>query len=330
MSKRSSSAALAPAAATASAWLLFILTLQGQQPALRMRLWRALKALGTAMLRDGVYLLPHRAEFVQALHDQSSEVVAAGGSAQILEFGAKDAAQETEFRLLFDRTDEYAKLLSEVRTTRKEMRGLDEAGLLARVARLRRDFDSIAVTDFFPDTARDQTQEALEDLLRAVNEAISPDEPHAAPGRIERLDPAQYQGRTWATRQRPWADRLASAWLIKRHIDPRAKFVWLKNPRDCPKRALGFDFDGAQFSHIGSRVSFEVLLASFALEHDSALERIGAVIHHLDVGGVPVPEAAGLAALFRGAAAALPDDDELLDEACKLLDYLYGYYAAMP
>jgi hypothetical protein len=120
---------------------------------------------------------------------------------------------------------------------------------------------------------------------------------------------------------------LASAWLIKRFIDPRAKFLWLKRPQDCPKRAVGFDFDGAQFTHVGAKVTFEVLLVSFGVNGDSALERIGTLIHYLDVGGVPVPEAAGLEALLRGARIARTDDDALTADAGRLFDLLYAGYA---
>jgi len=307
--------------------LLFILTLQGQQPAVRMRVWRGLKALGTAVLRDGVYLLPNNVEFIEPLQAQSEEVTASGGSAQIVEVNARDKQQETEFRQLFDRTPEYEKLMLEINSARKEIGKLDRAALSSRLTRLRRDYEAIALQDFFPGAARDQTREILEDLMDSANAVLSPDEPHAAAGRIHRLDPAKYRGRTWATRARPWADRLASAWLVKRCIDRRAKFLWLKSPKDCPKRAVGFDFDGAEFTHIGAKVTFEVLLASFGLNEDPALERIGALIHYLDVGGVPVPEAAGLEALLRGARDALNDDDALLAEAGRLLDYLYAHYA---
>lgn len=311
------------------AWLLFILTLQGQQPAVRMRVWRGLKALGTAVLRDGVYLLPHQPEFIEPLQEQAEEVTASGGSAQILELDARDEAQEAEFRQLFDRTPEYERLLLEMRSARKEIGRLDGAALVPRITRLRRDYEAIALQDFFPGAARDQTREVLEDLMGAANAVLSPDEPHAAAGRIQRLDPAKYRGRTWATRARPWADRLASAWLVKRCIDRRAKVLWLKHPKDCPKRAVGFDFDGAEFTHVGTKVTFEVLLASFGLDRDPALERIGALIHYLDVGGVPVLEAAGLEALLRGARDTLSDDDALLAEASRLLDYLYVHYAAV-
>ena len=113
---------------------------------------------------------------------------------------------------------------------------------------------------------------------------LSPDEPHETAGGIARLDASSYQGRTWATRRRPWVDRVASAWLIQRFIDRDARFQWLSQPSDCPKGALGFDFDGAAFTHVGERVTFETLMASFDLEQDAALMRVAALVHQLDVG----------------------------------------------
>ena len=144
-------------------------------------------------------------------------------------------------------------------------------------------------------------------------------------GRVRRLDVAEYRGRTWATRKRTWADRLASAWLIRGFIDPEARILWLDKPGDCPEGALGFD--GTTFTHIGSRVTFEVLATSFDLDHDPGVEKIGTLIHYLDVGGVPVPEAVGFEAILRGAQAAFTDDDELLREAEKLFNFLYGTFA---
>ena len=116
---------------------------------------------------------------------------------------------------------------------------------------------------------------------------------------------------------------MASAWLIKRFIDPKARFRWLKNPKDCPRAALGFDFDGATFTHVGARVTFEVLVASFGLEDDKALVRLGELVHFLDVGGVPVAEARGLEMILAGAREQHHDDNKLLAEAGKNFDYLY-------
>jgi hypothetical protein len=137
------------------------------------------------------------------------------------------------------------------------------------------------------------------------------------------LNPKDYQGRLWATRERPWIDRLASAWLVRRFIDPEARFIWLATPADCPSDALGFDFDGAPFTHVGAKVTFETLLASFGLANDAALQRLGGLVHYLDAGGLPVAEAAGLETLIRGMRQRLADDDALLAEAGKVFDSFY-------
>ncbi|MBW8816611.1 MAG: chromate resistance protein, partial [Caulobacterales bacterium] len=125
-------------------------------------------------------------------------------------------------------------------------------------------------------------------------------------------------------------DRVASAWLIRRFIDPAAKFLWLAKPTDCPKKALGFDFDGATFTHVGDRVSFETLMASFGCDDDPALLRLAAMVHVLDVGGEPVPEAAGFEAVMAGARARLDDDDALLVEMAGVLDSLYAHFQRDP
>jgi hypothetical protein len=120
---------------------------------------------------------------------------------------------------------------------------------------------------------------------------------------------------------------MASAWLIRRFIDRKASFLWLDDPKRCPKKALGFDFDGAAFTHVDGRVTFEVLAASFGLAGDPAIARIGAIVHCLDVGGVPVAEAPGVEAVLAGARAAAADDDKLLAEASRLFDNLHRNYS---
>jgi len=136
----------------------------------------------------------------------------------------------------------------------------------------------------------------------------------------------RYQGRVWATRKKPWIDRLASAWLIKRFIDRKARFRWIDKPKDRPKGALGFDFDGADFTHVGNRVTFEVLLSSFGLDMDPALNRLASTIHFLDVGGIPVDDAKGLETILKGARDKARRDDELVLAAASIFDHVYSAY----
>ncbi len=128
----------------------------------------------------------------------------------------------------------------------------------------------------------------MTELEQRVARLDAPGEPRTVPAGVPVVDRAAFQGRLWATRRRPWVDRLASAWLIRRFIDTGARFVWLADPAVLPKRAVGFDFDGAHFSHVGARVTFETLLAAFGLE-TPALLRLGTLVHGLDAGGVMPP-----------------------------------------
>jgi len=125
-----------------------------------------------------------------------------------------------------------------------------------------------------------------------------------------------------------WVDRVASAWLIRRFIDTRARFIWLASPADCPADALGFDFDGAAFTHVGERVTFEVLLTSFGLDADAALVRLGAIVHALDVGGPAAPEAIGFEAVMAGTRQRAENDDQLLEHMGAVLDALYAHFSS--
>jgi len=308
-------------------WLLLVNSVSGENKTARQRIWRALKASGAASLRDGVYVLPKSDGARAVFTEQAAEVVAAGGSAHILSFTSEDDSQQREFVGLFDRNSDYAGLFGRLDAFEADVAKLDEAEAHRQLAALRREVAALGAIDFFPGASRHQVESALADCEAELNARFSPDEPHAARGLIPKREKARYRGRTWATRQHLWVDRVASAWLIRRFIDPKAKFLWLKKPKDCPKTALGFDFDGAEFTHVAARVTFEVLLASFGLDEDRALVRLGALVHYLDVGGIPVPEAAGLEAIMAGARAQQTSDDKLLQVIGNVFDSLYAAYS---
>ena len=307
-------------------WLLLVISLPTTSATARMRVWRGLKALGCVALRDGAHLLPARPEHEQALQALGDECLREGGTAWLMAVQPRSAEEVTTYRQLFDRSEDYA----ELRKAWKEAhRGLASMGApeLARLQRkLQREFDAVRAIDFFPGEASVEAEASWTDFNSRIEALLSPDEPHETEGRIPRLDAAEYQGRLWATRRRLWADRVASAWLIRRFIDRDARFQWLAKPSDCPKRALGFDFDGATFTHVGDRVTFETLLTSFDLEGDAALVRLGSIVHALDVGGDPVPEAKGFEAVMSGARERLSDDDALLGEMSAVLDSLYAHF----
>jgi hypothetical protein len=309
------------------AWHLLVLTLPTENATARMRFWRALKAMGCAVLRDGVYLLPQADTSGATLQEMADGIVEAGGSASIVQATSRDRAQDELFRGLFDRSQDYAELAKSLRAARKSLSRSSAPEINRTLRRLRREYEALRAIDFFPDEAATRAEANWADFVGVVETVLSPDEPHAADGSIRRLDRKAYQGRTWATRRHLWVDRVASAWLIGRFIDSSARFLWLDKPSSCPKQALGFDFDGAAFTHVGDKVTFEVLMASFGLERDPALARLGQLVHALDVGGAPVAEASGFEALMSGTRQCAVDDDALMAQMGPALDSLYTFYS---
>ncbi|HKC96363.1 MAG TPA: chromate resistance protein ChrB domain-containing protein [Nitrospira sp.] len=291
-----------------------------------MRVWRALKSLGCGILRDGVYVLPATASSEQALLNVAKDVIEVHGSAQVLELVCRSEAQTKQITALFDRSHDYAALLKTIHQTRRKTGTLSSALLRRTLHELSRRFTILRAIDFFPGAASEHAESALVDLEASLQSRVSPGEPLATRRAIQHLDKKEYQHQTWVTRKRPWVDRLASAWLICRFIDPHARFAWIDHPQPTQTNAIGFDFDGATFTHVGHRVTFEVLLATFALDADPALVRVGNLVHLLDVGGIPVLEAKGVETILRGLKEKFSDDDRFFAQACAVFDSLYMAY----
>ena len=304
-----------------------ILSLPTRNSTLRMRVWRALKECGAAVLRDGVYLLPANAADASELGRIEKEIRSHGGFAIVLDttpHGDDHAALHARF----DRTAEYASLVGRISAARNSLAALGPRRGLTALRRLEQAVDRLARIDFFPGEAKQQAAAALWSFKDRYGELYSRNEPRSSMKGLRPLQRSRYQKRVWATRKAPWVDRLASAWLIKRFIDREARFAWIARPSECPKKAVGFDYDGAEFTHVKNRVTFEVLAAEFGLDRDPGLARIGAAVHFLDVGGIPVPEATGLETMLKGAREKARDDDALLAEAMRTFDLLYSGYRA--
>jgi hypothetical protein len=304
-----------------------ILSLPTRNSTIRMRVWRALKQGGCGVLRDGVYVLPSGSARAAVLTRMAAEVKSVGGFAMTAELRLAKDDHLAQLRKLFDRSADYGRLVETIRATRPALPRLGPRKAQTAVRRLQHAFDGLAQIDFFPGQAKRQAAEALSGLQWDLQQVHSLGEPRASRSRVRSASRARYRQRVWATRRDPWVDRLASAWLIKRFIDRDARFVWIDRPRDRPRRAIGFDFDGAEFTHATDRVTFEVLLASFGLDRDPALAKIGAAVHFLDVGGIPVGDAKGLETVLKGVKEKARSDDALLAEAMRILDLFYSAYS---
>ena len=310
-----------------STWLAYVTSLPTDDPGARMRVLRTLDSLGCAMLREGVYLLPDNDVNRQGLSRLTDHILRLTGSAYLLAVTAVDEAQALVFRGLFNRSEKYEELIKTVESLKTGF-GISEPASIARVlAKQRRDFEAISALDFFPSPRREIAAQVLKDAEDKVHGLVFPDAPKPIPA--TRSAP-HYIKRIWATRKPLWADRLASAWLVRRFIDPEATLIWLEKHQECTVTAIGFGFEGAAFANSRSGITFEQLVANFGLQNDAALAKIAALVHYLDTGGAPIAEAAGVETLLLGAQRRSTSTDQMFAESEKTFNLLYDAYSEGP
>ena len=306
-------------------WLLTIAQLPTEDPSSRMRVLRTLESLGAAVMREGVFLLPDTPANRQSLQTLTEYILKVAGSAHLLHVGAVTPAQDEEFKKLFDRSARYENLIKTVESLRVGFGHSDPSAISRVVHKQRREFESIAALDFFPTASRARAQETLTQADAEVRKLLFPAQANAALAPGEAL-----LGRTWVTRKPLWADRLASAWLIRRFVDPEATLTWLEKTQPLPENALSFGFEGAHFTNSETRVTYEEMINRLDLAKNGALVKIGSIVHYLEVRGTPVAEAAGVQTLLQGAMRRSNSDAELLAEAEKTFDLLYEAYYQPP
>ena len=301
-------------------WLVIVAQLPTEDPSARMRVLRKLESLGAGVLREGVYALPDTPANRKSLDELAAHVGREGGTAYALRVAATSQGQNDAFRRLFDRSAQYEALVKIVEGLRLGFGQSDPSALARVLLKQRRDFEAISALDFFPSPAKARAQQALADADQEIRKLYFSKAPTSiATG--EKL-----HGRTWATRKPLRADRLASAWLVRRFIDPEAKMLWLEGAGEAPPGAISFGFQGAHFAPGDALVAYEEIMRQLQLGANQAIARIGAIVHYLEAGGAPVEEAAGVQTLLEGAVRRAQSDDELLAEAEKTFDLLYEAY----
>ena len=309
-------------------WLAYITTLPTEDPAARMRVLRTLESLGCAMIRDGVFLLPDTPAARHGLSSLSDHIARINGSAHLLSVNSLDEAQTQQFLGLFDRTHKYNELIKTVESLKTAFGISDPVSIMRLLNQHKREYQIISTLDFFPSESKERAARALSEAEQAVHALMFPDA-YKKSGTVDTTG-RQYFQRAWATRKPLWADQLASAWLIRRFIDPEATLLWLDKNQECPACAVGYAFPGATFCNSRDKVTFEEMLASFKLDNNTALARIGTLIHALNAGETKVAEAAGVQTLLQGAARRSDSEDQLLAETEMTFDLLYEAYFEAP
>lgn len=313
-------------------WLLLVHQLPPRPAYLRVKVWRRLQVLGAVTLKNSVYVLPASDQTQEDFEWLLKEIIEGGGEGMICEGRLVDGLSDADVRDLFNnaRAAEYHELAKDAQAL---VRALETGGeapsateAWTRLDRLRAEATRVASLDFFGADGR----EAAEGLLGGLEARLREEERVATDGReVGKDQPSErLTGRVWVTREGVLVDRIASAWLISRFIDPegRFKFVPAKGYRPEPDE-LRFDMYEGEFTHEGDRCTFEVLLARAGLS-DPALAAIGEIVHDIDVKDAKFGRdgTSGIAQLIVGIAAATRDDQARIERGGTMLDDLYTYF----
>jgi len=301
-------------------WLLLIHVLPPKPDYLRVKIWRRLQALGAVAVKNSVYVLPSNERTREDFQWLQKEIEGIGGESSLCEARFVDGLSDPQIRTLFNtaRDSDYAQLGEELREALSATAaGTDRSEeLRQRTRRLRKRFDQIRAVDFFGAEGRTASEGMLGQLDEALSERRAP--------RGSKGIASQFVGRTWVTRPKLGVDRMASAWLIQRFIDPAAKFRFAPQKEATKPGELRFDMAEADFTHEGDCCTFEVLLEKFSLA-DPGLAAIGRIIHDLDLkdGKYRDEETAGISAMLAGIEALYAEDDQRLRNAALLLNALH-------
>ena len=321
-----------PTQASANRWLLLIHQLPAKPAYFRVKIWRRLQALGAVAVKNAVYALPANEQTQEDFEWLLREISEGGGEAMLCEARLIEGLSDQEVRALFNRArdEDYDAIAKEARSIGAEL-GEEpppekRAEMKGQLTRLKNRFAQVVGIDFFGGDRRVPLEGLLAELEERVAEPASADSPEATSSEADALQ--DMRALTWVTRQGVYVDRIASAWLIRRFIDPEARFKFVPAKGYSPGPGeLRFDMFEAEFTHQGDRCTFEVLLEQAGLD-DPALRAIAEIVHDIDLkdGKYGRDEAAGIASLVAGIARAYPHDEERLAQGVSVFENLYASF----
>jgi hypothetical protein len=309
-------------------WLLLIHQLPPKPAYLRVRTGRRLAALGAVALKNTVYALPRSDAAQEDLTWVLREIAEAGGEAIVVGASLIDGLRDEDVEALFHgaRSADYQRIAD--RAARLEATLRRRSSLPTRAAaelrRLEAQLATAVAIDFFESPGREVAEGRLQAIAARIRAAAKPEAAPAA-GRSAAIDLSTVSGRTWVTRRGVHVDRIACAWLIRRFLDPEARFRFVAPRGDRAQPGeIRFDMYDAEFTHEGDRCTFEVLLDE-AGRKDATLRAVAEVVHDIDLKDAKFgrAETAGVARLLEGIARAERDDERRLARGAEIFEDLY-------
>src|SRR5437660_1553227 len=292
-------------------WLLLVFSLTKKGASLRVTVWRKLQRYGALPLGNSGYFLPNTPENRERFEWLATAVRTERGEASVVEVQSIDNCSFAQMKQRFSdaRAKDYRELLKELR------KPPTSSNLSSRITRLRQRFQDIVSIDFFGSLLREQVERALNAMQTLKTKSVEPE--------INSISPADYRNRVWVTRPRPGVDRVTSAWLIRKFIDPKAKFAFASEDKQPPK-AVPFDMYEGGFGHRGEDCTFETLLKVFHIRDKKVLV-MAEVVHDADLFDEKFgrKEGFGIDEVMKGWAREGLSDRELLKRGMQLAEGLY-------
>lgn len=314
-------------------WLLIFYSIPSHPVSGRMKIWRKLAKAGAVQLKGSVYILPASDEHEELFHWIIGEVKSLGGDGTFVRTGRIETIRDDEVRGLFNerRDAEYRELdktLSGLERRVQSSKNSALAGTRKAVAGplsgLRKTYEEISGRDFFSAPLGGATGKRIRTLETALKGLQEPDAAKPAP--ISRKDPRQYRTKVWVTRHRPFIDRMASAWLIRRFVDREATFRFIdeKELKELGPREIAFDMQGGEFTHHGDLCTFEVLVRSFGIK-DKAVGKIAEIVHDLDLKDDKYGNSAGsgIEEVLTGIRKSAREDADMLEKGMDVIEMMY-------
>ena len=316
-------------------WVLFFYSVSSKPVSNRMSVWRKLMKVGAVPLKGSVYILPYTAEHEELLHWLVAEIKEMKGDAAMVSIERVDTIKDSEIIDLFNqaRRSDYQTIGQELEEVVRKLNNIkkggqdpNKKGLSGQLDKISKAFAEVQKIDFFSAADGVSLRTSIDLVQQELNQLMGTKKKSEQPAVFSQKLAADYQGRVWATRKRPFVDRMACAWLIKNFIDKNAVFEFIDEDKvgTLPTTTIVFDMYGGEFTHAGDLCTFEVLIRAFGLK-DKALKQLSETIHDLDIkdGKYQSQEAIGVEHILAGIRKSASEDSAALALGMQVFEMLY-------
>ena len=322
-------------------WLLFFYTVPAKPVGSRTKIWRKLTKIGAVKLKGAVYILPYSDEHHEILQWLISELSSLGGDGALVRTETIEPLKPDEIIDLFntqcaDRyhklTDSFIDLEWKIDLLRQNVKIGRKKTLSAQLNKLQKKLYAIGKIDFFESNIGAELKTRMKILKNKADQlatASKKNQPKTDNIKIVARKREDYQGKTWITRKKPFVDRMASAWLIRKFIDNQAQFAFIDDTEleKIDAGCVTFDFRNADFTHFEDLCTFETMIVSFALK-DRILQRISRIIHDIDLHEDKHRslEADGVEVILSGIKKTATSDSSALERGMDVFEALYASF----